>query len=106
MVQIPFDAMRRPSTWYRIRRSIIMAKTPIFGFLVLFTIIGMAIFANVVAPFDPNAISIKTRIKPPCLFLSAEECKEIKGLPEHPFGTDGLGRDVLSRFTCMVPGYP
>jgi len=35
IIHIPFDAMRRPSVWYRMRRSILMAKTPIFGFIIL-----------------------------------------------------------------------
>jgi len=42
-----------------------------------------AIFAPVLAPYDPYQISVSSRHSPPSL--------------EHWFGTDHLGRDVLSR---------
>jgi peptide/nickel transport system permease protein len=42
-----------------------------------------AIFAPVVAPYDPLATAFRARLTPPSL--------------QHPFGTDNLGRDILSR---------
>jgi len=42
-----------------------------------------AIFANVLAPFDPLAAQPEIRLAPPSW--------------AHPFGTDDIGRDVLSR---------
>ncbi|MCD6033544.1 MAG: binding-protein-dependent transport system inner rane protein, partial [Thermomicrobiales bacterium] len=53
------------------------------GFL---TILGLAaLFAPLVAPYDPNAIDLLPEgvLQPPSW--------------EHPFGTDELGRDGLSR---------
>ncbi|GGE15538.1 ABC transporter permease [Primorskyibacter flagellatus] len=44
----------------------------------------MAIFADHIAPFDPNASNIKLRLKPP-------------GTEGHWLGIDTQGRDVLSR---------
>ncbi|MEM9433073.1 MAG: ABC transporter permease [Pseudomonadota bacterium] len=45
--------------------------------------VALAVFGPMLAPFDPTAIDIPNR-------LSAPSAK-------HPFGTDALGRDTLSR---------
>ncbi len=42
-----------------------------------------AVFAAILAPYDPNASDIRNVLAPPG--------------PDHPMGTDGAGRDVLSR---------
>lgn len=55
----------------------------VFGLLVL-----IAILAPLLAPHDPYAQSLMTRMQPP-VFLD--------GSWEHPLGTDHLGRDYLSR---------
>jgi peptide/nickel transport system permease protein len=87
---LPFDEKRqRPSTFSRMLRSIVAARTPIFGFIILFLVIFMAIFANFIAPHDPNQISVVNRIKPPSWYEGGD--------PEYLLGTDTLGRDVLSR---------
>jgi len=54
----------------------------LFGLVVLSLLVFAAIFADVIAPYDPLAISAD-RLEGPSL--------------SHPFGTDRLGRDVLSR---------
>ena len=90
IVELPFDAKRvRPSTFRRMIRSIVAAKSPIFGFFILFIVISMAIFANNLAPHDPNGISVVDRIKPPSWYEGGD--------PEYLLGTDALGRDILSR---------
>lgn len=53
------------------------------GALVILTMLGAAIFAEIVAPYNPTAINLLVRLAPPS--------------PEHLLGTDGFGRDILSR---------
>ncbi|WP_448611108.1 ABC transporter permease [Geodermatophilus sp. URMC 60] len=50
---------------------------------VLLLIVLMAVFDETLAPSGPNEISVEDRLQPPSL--------------DHPFGTDDLGRDILSR---------
>ncbi len=52
------------------------------GLVVLFMIL-LAILAPLLAPYDPNAMDLSAQVAPPS--------------PGHWFGTDDLGRDVLSR---------
>src|SRR5579864_5992299 len=54
-----------------------------FGAIVLLIVL-MAIFAPLLAPFDPYKESVILRLKP-------------FGYKGHPLGTDELGRDLLSR---------
>lgn len=51
--------------------------------LMAFFLVFVAIFAPVLAPFDPQYIDLANKLQPP---------GEV-----HPLGTDHLGRDVLSR---------
>ncbi|HEU4709860.1 MAG TPA: ABC transporter permease [Methylophilaceae bacterium] len=53
------------------------------GFLIIATILLLALFAPLIAPYDPNAINVKA------ILLSPSSA--------HYMGTDGLGRDVWSR---------
>ena len=50
---------------------------------VLLLIVLMAVFDEAIAPTGPNEISVEDRLQPPSW--------------QHPFGTDDLGRDILSR---------
>jgi peptide/nickel transport system permease protein len=52
-------------------------------------IIAVAVLAPFVAPHDPNAQDLLSRLKPPVW--------QHGGTFEHPLGTDDLGRDILSR---------
>ena len=54
----------------------------IAGLVIVLTIVFMAIFAPLIAPYDPVEMT-EDVLKPPSL--------------KHPMGTDNLGRDVLSR---------
>ena len=57
------------------------------GILVLLMLV--AIFANVITPFDPEVGSLGDRFKPPAW--------QTGGRAENLLGTDHLGRDVLAR---------
>ena len=64
-------------------------KPGFIGFSVIVLIILCAIFAPLIAPYDPAAQSVVARLKPPVWAA--------KGSWEHLLGTDQLGRDILSR---------
>lgn len=55
----------------------------LFGLMVIGVMIVAAIFASIIAPYDPLAIDSLSRLSPPT--------------GEHWFGTDHFGRDTLSR---------
>ena len=79
---------RRPETmtalaWRRFRRH----PGALIGSVVLLVIILSVTFAFL-SPYDPLESDIKNRFQAPSL--------------EHPFGTDGLGRDLLTR--CLYGG--
>lgn len=75
---------RIASGWRALRRY------PVFslGILVFFLVIP-AVFAPLVAPYDPFAGSLGSRLVPPFW--------QEGGTTEHLLGTDKLGRDMLSR---------
>lgn len=54
----------------------------------LIAIIAAGAFAQLLAPYDPEAIDLADRLMPPLLF---------GGDQAHPLGTDDQGRDLLSR---------
>ena len=56
---------------------------------VLLAVIGVAVFAPMLAPFDPTEQHLVDRLKPPSW--------QTRGDPRFLLGTDHLGRDVLSR---------
>src|SRR5271170_3280160 len=68
------------SVFYRLRHD---PATLFFGSIVLLIVLA-AIFAPLIAPFDPYKESIVGRLKP-------------FGWRDHLLGTDELGRDMLSR---------
>jgi peptide/nickel transport system permease protein len=87
---VPFDAQRkRPSQITLMGRSLLRAKTPIIGLVILLIVIVCAVGCKWLAPYDPNNINLKVRLLPPAF---AE-----KGNPAYLLGTDSMGRDVLSR---------
>ncbi|EJL91969.1 ABC transporter permease [Pantoea sp. BIGb0393] len=53
------------------------------GLTLVLIVVAMALFAPLLAPFDPNAQIISQRLQAPSAL--------------HWFGTDGFGRDLLSR---------
>jgi len=53
------------------------------GFIILIIFVIMGLFADLIAPYDPNEIVPGDRLEPPSL--------------RHLFGTDQYGRDIYSR---------
>jgi len=56
---------------------------PAIGATFILVFLASALFPGHVAPYDPNALDYTALLQPPS--------------PLHPFGTDNLGRDMLSR---------
>jgi peptide/nickel transport system permease protein len=70
---------RRRRRWYvYLQRD----KKALFGLIMLTLLIGGAIFAPLITPYDPNAQEFDF-LEPPSL--------------KHPMGTDDLGRDLFTR---------
>jgi peptide/nickel transport system permease protein len=76
-------APREESPARRAFRRLLKRKGAVVGLVVVVAFLLLAVFADVIAPFDP---------------IEAD-WNALRGAPtlEHPFGGDELGRDVLSR---------
>ena len=78
-----------PSAQALLRRRVLAHKGLLIGATVLVLIVLMAAVAPLLAPHDPYAQDLTRRLIPPIWHA--------KGTWAHPFGTDNLGRDYLSR---------
>lgn len=65
--------------WKRLKQD----RAAMFGMVVVVLLIFIGIFARIIAPSDPFAINLSSRLQPPGV--------------GHLFGTDHFGRDILSR---------
>ena len=67
-------------------------KPAVLGGLIVLAVVAIAILAPLLAPYpgDVSASHLLKRLKPPS--------------SEHPFGTDNLGRDILSRVILGTRG--
>ena len=70
---------------HAVARNPVMVVAGLVGVLLL----ALALFAPMLAPFDPHAQKLLARLRPPIGFD--------RGLADHWLGTDQLGRDLLSR---------
>ena len=75
------DELESPTR--RALRRLFRRKGAVVGLAVIAVFILLALFASVIAPYDPIATSWSLVRKPPSML--------------HWFGTDELGRDILSR---------
>ncbi|MGA1862018.1 ABC transporter permease [Deferribacter thermophilus] len=64
-------------------------KSALFGLVLVSILILLAVFAPIIAPFDPTAQDLKMRLIPPIW--------EEAGKWPHILGTDDFGRDLFSR---------
>lgn len=67
------------SLWSRLYHD----RLGFFGLILVVIVVGSAIFADWIVPYDPIAINIRERLQGPSV--------------KHLMGTDQLGRDVFSR---------
>jgi ABC-type dipeptide/oligopeptide/nickel transport system permease subunit len=73
----------RVSEWRRFRRVFFSRGIVVFGLGVLILLVLVAIFANLLAPYDPYLPGVGESLAPPSA--------------QHWLGTDLLGRDTFSR---------
>ena len=86
--------------WRRI--SARLGDFPLIPSLILLSVAFVAIFANLLAPHNPEVGSLAARFRPPVW--------QTGGSTQYVLGTDQLGRDVLSRLifgarVSMVVGF-
>ena len=74
----------------RAGRSLFKAKWPVLAILILIAVVTASAIGPLIAPKDPNRQNIIKRLQEP---YTVERSGEVEFL----LGTDGLGRDVLSR---------
>lgn len=83
-VEAQMDIVRRErranSAWRKLCRD----KMAVVGLIIVAVMVAMAIFAPILAPYDPNYVDTSSTFLPP-------------GSEGHIFGTDNYGRDLLSR---------
>jgi peptide/nickel transport system permease protein len=83
-------SLPRGGTWLRAWRSLWRGKWPLLALGLLLVMGGVAAFGPSLAPRDPQRQDIIARLKQP---LQMDRRKQ----HTYVLGTDGLGRDVLSR---------
>ncbi len=66
-------------TWKRLRQQ----RLAMVGGAILVVLLGVALLAPLLAPYDPLEQDLYARLQPPSM--------------AHPLGTDDFGRDILSR---------
>ncbi|OJX39870.1 MAG: diguanylate cyclase [Chloroflexi bacterium 44-23] len=89
---------RSNSLWRLTLRRIFKQRSAIFGMVILSFLILVAIFANVIAPYDPEEvlIGVEAGIKKrsaPCIHILGCPADQ----PQHIMGIDGNVRDQFSR---------
>ena len=86
------------SLWRDTLGSVLRQRSAVVGLIVLTILISLAVFAPLIAPFDPDQtlLGIEPGVEKrsgPCIHLLG--CPTTQ--PQHILGTDGNFRDVLSR---------
>lgn len=76
-------ASARRRGWALFMRRLTAHQSFNIGVILFMVIVLLAVFADVVAPYDPNQNNYRHLLTPPSL--------------DHWFGTDGFGRDIFSR---------
>src|SRR5262245_36700828 len=83
--------------WMMLRR----ARLGLAGAIILLVVTFLAIFAPIIAPYDPQEQDLRARLTCPigtsCTRLGTNPPQTIHGSTKHILGTDNLGRDIWSR---------
>ena len=91
-----YEDYRTNSLWRLMLRRVLRQRSAIVGMIILSFLIAVAVFAPVIAPYDPEQVligieDVKKRAAP-CIHLLG--CP--KDEPQHLMGTDGNVRDRKS----------
>jgi peptide/nickel transport system permease protein len=76
-------AVKRRSNFRSALARLLNNRFNVIGGALLLVLILLALFSNIVAPYDPNGVNLSISLNPPSA--------------RHWLGTDKLGRDILSR---------
>lgn len=79
----------RASAGVRAWRSLVRSKVALASVVVILALVLVAVTGDLLAPYSPHQQHLRSRFLPPA-FLPAGDLTFL-------FGTDGLGRDILSR---------
>ncbi len=94
---VPVKDYRANSLWRLTMRRLFQQKSAIIGMILLGLLIFSAVFAPLIAPYEPDQVLIGIedveKRSPPCIHILG--CP--KDQPQHIMGTDGNVRDVFSR---------
>lgn len=80
-----YPVLSRPpaGTWAVIFRALRRSRSTLIGGCIVLAVLVIAVMAPVFSPYDPQEIEVPRRLQGPST--------------AHPFGTDNMGRDILSR---------
>ena len=77
------EAAAAPSRWKELVDIALRNKLTLTGFIIVGVVLFVGLLAPILAPYDPNLMNIPARLQGPGA--------------DHLFGTDEMGRDILSR---------
>lgn len=78
----------RTNVLQRFASALLASRTGTLGFAIVLAVIVIALFASVIAPYDPGSQELSRSLSPPAW---------LGGPPGALLGTDNLGRDIFSR---------
>src|SRR5690554_1645272 len=73
----------------KVLRSLVRSKLGFTGFIIVLLVVFIAVFAPLIAPYNPAQINTADMFLPPAWSDG--------GMSHYLLGTDNLGRDVFSR---------
>lgn len=84
IIQLESQSESKPESQIKaVWRRLVKNRMAVVGAFLVVMFVVMAVFAPLIAPYDPTKTNFRDRLTPPT--------------SEHWFGTDSLGRDMLSR---------